>query len=153
MEPEQKVHPIWKDAASKVVEQFKEGDMISMDWLHRHFDIQKPEVCSFDAFQKYQFELMAATDGFKNELLEVYQIAIANVRGEGYRILPPNQQTGYAEKKFLGDIGKSVRKAASILSNINFDRLDDKERKENADAKGRIAAIFTMSKKQKVIAR
>jgi len=148
---EQLTFPAWKNAVEIVAKDFKEGDLLTMDWIHTNFKIKKPTAGTFDSFQKYQFEFLAAMDGFKNELLEIHQIAIANVRGEGYRILQPKEQTGYSEKKFIDDMKKSVKKAVSILSNIKFDCLSDQERKENADAKGRIAAVYTMSKKQKAI--
>ena len=145
------IYPAWKNAVEIVASEFSAGEVLSMDWIHKNFMIEKPTKGTFDDFQKYQFEFLAAMDGFKNELLEIHQIAIANVRGEGYRILRPKEQTGYSEKKFIDDMKKSVKKAVSILSNIKFDCLSDQERKENADAKGRIAAVYTMSKKQKAI--
>lgn len=148
---ERTIFPAWKNAVEIVAENFKSGDVLSMNWIHENFMIEKPNNGTFDDFQKYQFELMAAMDGFKNELLEVHQIAIANIRGEGYRILHPKEQTGYSEKKFIDDMKKSATKAVALLNNIKFDSLSDVERKENADTKSRVAAIYTMSKKKKAI--
>jgi len=147
---ERTIFPAWKNAVEIVASDFKAGDVLTMNWIHKNFMIKKPTRGTFDDFQKYQFEFLAAMDGFKNELLEIHQIAIANIRGEGYRILPPKEQTGYSEQKFVDDMKKSVKKAVAILSNIKFDCLSDVERKENADARGRIAAVYTMSKTKKL---
>lgn len=147
-----RIYPEWKNAVAKAAESFQHGDLISFDWLHEHFGIQKPVTGLFNDFQEYQFEFLSAIDGFKNELLESHKMALANVRGEGYRVVMPKDQTEFAEKKFIIDIHKSVKRAASILNNIKFDALDDNERKQNADAKSRIAAIYSMTPKKKLIA-
>jgi hypothetical protein len=148
---ERMIYPAWKNAVELAAIEFKTGDLITMAWIHKNFMIKKPTTGTFETFQKYQFEFLAAIDGFKNELLEIHQIAIANVRGEGYRILHPKKQTEHAEKKFIDDLKKNVNKAITILTNIKYDQLDDKDRKDNADTKCRIAAIYTMSKKQKLL--
>ena len=142
-----RIYPEWKNAVSAAAERFQYGDLIDFEWLHKNFDIQKPTKGTFDEFQEYQFNFLAAVSGFQGELLEQYQMALENVRGKGYRVLKPKDQTQYAEKRFVEDTKRSLKKAISILNNIKFDALTDAERKENADAKGRIAAICSMSKR------
>jgi hypothetical protein len=148
---ETSLYPAWKNAVRVASMAFAPGDMISMAWLHYQFKIQKPTECTFDEYQKYQFAFLEAIDGFKNELLEDYQMAIANVRGEGYRVLQPKEQTGYAENKFKKELKKCASKAVSLLTHTKLDALDDNDRRENADAKCRVAAIFAMSKSKKLI--
>ena len=148
---ERMIYPAWKNAVEIAANEFKPGDLITMKWIHDNFKITKPTVGTFEIFQKYQFEFLAAIDGFKNELLEIYQIAITNVRGEGYRVLYPKKQTEHAEKSFVDNMKKNINKAIAMLNNIKYECLDDKDRKENSDAKCRIAAIYTMSKKQKTV--
>jgi len=141
------VFPAWKNAVEVAAREFTPGAVISMQWLHESFKITKPMDGTFDDFQKYQFKFLEAIDGFKNELLENHRMAIVNIRGEGYRVLQPKEQTEYAESKFKRDIKKCAFKAVSILTHTKFDALDDSERKANADAKCRIAAMYAMSKR------
>lgn len=141
------VFPAWKNAVEIAANEFSHGDVISMQWLHDNFKITKPVNGTFDDFQKYQFAFLEAIDGFKNELLENHQMAIVNIRGEGYRVLQPKEHTGYAEEKFKKDLKKCAIKAVSILTHTKFDALDDNERRQSADVKGRIAAMYAMSKR------
>lgn len=153
MENVQTIFPEWKNAVYVAVSEFNVGDIITIEWMHKNFKIDKPLHGSFDDFQRYQLRLLEYIDHFRSELLEEHNLAIANVRGEGYRILKPKEQTGYAELKFIREIKKSVKNAVSILNHINFDALDDAERKLNADTKARIAAVYSMSKRCKAIER
>jgi hypothetical protein len=145
------VFPAWKNAVCVAAVEFGYGDVISFDWLHTNFKISKPNHGSFDEYQKYQFAFLEAIDGFKNELLESHQIAISNIRGEGYRVLQPKEHTEYAETTFKKALKKCTTMSVKILTHTRFDVLDDNERKASADAMGRIAAVLAMSKRQSQI--
>jgi len=144
-----KIHPIWKNAAVIAASQFSYGDLITFDWMHEHFKIIKPTEGNFDTFQAYQFEMLACIDGFRAEMLEEYKVALENVRGRGYRLVFPKEQTGYAETQFHKDLKRNIRKAVSLLHNIAVEALDAQDRQKNLDALGRIGSLKAMAKNQR----
>lgn len=146
MADELRQHPIWKHAANIAAENFDYGDMITFDWLHQSFEIEKPEKGDFKTFQTYQFEMLSAIDGFRQTLLDNHQMATENIRGKGYRIVKPKEQTQYAEDKFNHDLKNNIRKAFNLLRNVAIDMLEENEKKRNADAIGRLAAVRAFSR-------
>ena len=146
-----RLHPLWKNAVEIAAEDFSYGDLITFDWLHDHFGIEKPTTGTFDSYQSYQFDFLASLDGFRRELLETHKMATENIRGRGYRVIEPKEQTGFAEKQLSNEMKRSIRKAFSVLTNIAIDAIDDSERKRNVDAIGRVAAIHALTKNRRKI--
>lgn len=142
--------PEWRQAVKDFLAAgFKEGDIISHAWLERHF-----EMAPLDADQPIlqadwstrQFAWLRNIEAFRSELLEKHQIFLGNVIGQGYRLVPPREQTSVAQDKFERDARKSYRKAATVLKNVRLNELSDSERKENIDAIARLAMLRGMHK-------
>lgn len=114
--------------------------------MHNNFEIEKPEECDFKTFQSYQFEMLASIDGFRQTLLEQHSMATENVRGKGYRIVKPKEQTQYAEDKFNHDLKNNIRKAFNLLRNVALDMIDEEDKRRNSDAISRLAAVKSFSR-------
>jgi hypothetical protein len=68
------------------------------------------------------------------------------VHGEGYRVVPPREQTALAQEKFERDAKKAFRRTANTLKNVKLSELNEAERKENLDAVARLAMLRGMHK-------
>lgn len=143
-----KLFPSSLQAAQDVLANYSYGDVIPMAWLHENFDCHPPETGSMRDFQKYHLQFFSLFEQFRAELLENHSMALVNVRGEGYRILPPKDQTSYALERLKNRMMAEGRKTKNILVNIRHDLLTNDQRKENSDALAKLAAIKAFSKKQ-----
>ena len=142
--------PEWRQAVSDFLAAgFKEGDIVPHAWLEQHFgmaklDEDKPLLPA--AWSARQFDWLRNIESFRSELLERHQIFLSSVYGEGYRIVPPREQSGIAQERFERDAKRSYRKAAATLKNVRLSELTEMERKENLDAIARIAMLRGMHK-------
>lgn len=142
--------PEWRQAVQDFLAAgFKEGDIVSHAWLEEHFGMQKLDedkpLLPAD-WSARQFEWLRNIEAFRAELLEEHQVFLSSVYGEGYRLVPPREQTALAQEKFERDAKRSYRKAANTLKHVRFDQLTESERKENLDAIARIAMLRGMHK-------
>jgi hypothetical protein len=128
-------------------EKLAPGDTISFDWLYEKFLIQRPVGTTILAdAQKAELQFLGQFKAFEDALLTEHQIALTNVRGVGYRIVPPGEQTSWAEGQGVGEVKKAVRKLTDRLTNIDLAQLTTEQRKENADALARLAMLSGMIK-------
>ena len=140
-----KLHPEWKQAVQDAVGRFSYGDLIPMDWLMDAFGVE-PASESMDAltYQKNQFRFLAALEAFKSALLDDHKMALQNVRGSGYRIVQPGEQTAWAEEEGIEEIRRGIRRMAGRLSNVKRAALTDAEQRENLDAIARLSMLKGM---------
>jgi hypothetical protein len=124
-------------------EEFKDGDLISHDWLRMALDINAR------AIKKNEFILLERMEAFKTALLETHQIALQNVRGKGYRLVPPSEQARYAAEELAHYMKKGFKKADSLLTNTRCDQLSTDERRRHTDTQIRVAALSGMVSKGK----
>lgn len=141
-------YPAWREAIKAFMDaKFASGDTMTFDWLYEHFLIKRPLGTTLLAdAQKAELQFLGQFKQFEDALLTEHQIALTNVRGVGYRIVPPGEQTGWAEGQGVGEIKKAVRKLADRLTNIDLAQLTVDQRKENADALARLAMLSGMVK-------
>jgi hypothetical protein len=142
--------PEWRQAVKDFLAAgFKEGDIIPHAWLGQHFDMAPLDagrpILPAD-WSARQFAWLRNVEAFRSELLEQHQIFLGNIIGQGYRLVPPREQTSVAQDKFERDARKSYRKAATVLKNVRLNELSDSERKENIDAITRLAMLRGMHK-------
>lgn len=139
--------PIWVEAAIQASREFDYGDVIPHDWLLDSLNIEQLDSGTADQFRKHSFDLLQKVEGFKRVMLEEHQMYLTNVRGEGYRIVNPPQQTEIAMKSLQRDLQKSIKTAVSALTNINTNLLGLDDFKNNAEAKAKIAWLSQQSSK------
>ena len=159
------VYPIYRDCAKKIAQEFQDGDLIPMGWLRLELAIAEPDLTiltnlpldewqekASEMIKKHQFAWLEAIDGLRNELLQEWHIAIKNVRGQGYLLLPPREQTTHAMHQLQVEYNRSFRKAMDLTVNIRFSELDDKERQENIEARAKLEALKRMNSRRNSIA-
>lgn len=139
-----------KTIAQRAVERFEadgfeDGDVLSMDWILWALDIKTPH--SLDAVQEQRLLLLDRLDVFRNILLREKKIALQNLCGGGYRVVPPDEQAQYAATEGLKLVKKGISKARSLIENTRIDRLTNDERRRHTDAAIKIAALDGMMRK------
>lgn len=115
----------WEIFLHKIVEEFGDGKHISHDWLKEQFGLEKLQLENFEsaedfiqAFTLQQFAYMNVVDAVRWGLLEQEKMYLVNVRGEGYVIMRPEDQTQFAYDGFIADIKKAIKVAGLIMNNV-----------------------------------
>lgn len=133
----------WQNAlAAFKAADFNPGDVIPMAWFFEHFRVKPPEARKTMAeFQGEQFKFMGEMDRFQAALAEDLSLVLQNVKGEGYRVVPPAEQTEWAMDKVHRDFSKAMSKAHMRLTHLRLSELSDDQRRQNADAQAKLAAL------------
>lgn len=141
-------HPAWREAVHRFREQgFRAGDVLAFDWLFDAFGVIRPSPDTpLAEAQRSELEFLSGFKAFEDVLLGEYQIALANVRGVGYRVVPPAEQTAWAEGQGKLELKRALRKMHDRLANVDLGQLDAGQRRENADALARLAQLSGMAK-------
>lgn len=142
--------PEWRQAIKDFIAQgFEPGNVVTHAWLETHFGMESlddDQALTAIEFQERQFVWLKNIDAFRAELLEKHQIFLSNVHGEGYRVVPPEEQTGVAQDKFEGAAKKAYRTAAVTMKNVKLNELTDEQRKENTDAIAKLSMLRGMQR-------
>ncbi|HRD68220.1 MAG TPA: hypothetical protein PKY50_18975 [Candidatus Competibacter sp.] len=136
-----KKYPLPLHAAELADRAFDYGDLIPWAWLHDELEIEMPDFGAFADYRKLQFKVLSLVDEFREALLLRYFKATRNERGEGYRIIRPNEQTEEAMRQLRQGIGKDIAAAARLLAGVNHTLLSAEQSRDNANALGKVAAL------------
>lgn len=120
-------------------EGFKDGDVVSHDWLKTVLDIPVPE--SIADVQRVAFLTLSRVEELKVTLLEQHNIFLANSRGHGYVVVPPRAQALIASGKALGAIHKELSSALGVLHHTRLEELSDIEAKRHTDVQVKMSAL------------
>lgn len=140
--------PEWKQAVIDSVVAFDYGDIITLDWLQKRFDLYPPERGTARDFNEYQFRFLSAIDSFREALLVDYKRYLKNVRGVGYLVVAVEDHTGVVWDEFKNRIYKAISKANSTLLNVNIEKLSVAGRADNCVKLATLAALTSFNKKK-----
>lgn len=132
-------------AAQTVAQQHAYGEMVSHEYLRGLLCCNPPETGTHDDFIAYSFELLQAMDSLKTELLTEYRILLSNVKGRGYLLVEPHQQTDFAMQKFISIVKRACQKAQDEMEFINYGLLTQEQRKRNIEAKAKLASAQSLT--------
>lgn len=142
--------PIWKQAVEDFLAEFKYGDMVTHAWMEQRFgmpSLGQTQRLTPEQFRERQFEWLANVEAFKAALLKDHQVCLQSVRGEGYRWVPPHEQTSVALKEFEHNARKVFRTTGGKLRNVRHLELTDEQRRSNMDAIAKVSALSGMTNK------
>ena len=144
--------PRWKQAARDfLADGFKDGDIITHDWLQEHLGFERIDDGAMLTAQEHKersFKWLQHVEAFKAEMLEHHRILLVSVHGEGYRVAPPAEQTGLAMAKFETEVKTSFRRAGTRIKHVRHEALTEDQRKENVDAIAKLSMLRGMVRKQ-----
>lgn len=127
-------------------EGFKDGGLISHEWLDWALDMPAPATVA--EYEKARWEERNRLKSFFTYLMEERCIVVANVWGEGYRIVPPDDQAGFAIHALTRAINKSLSKTQRILAHARFDEMSDEGARRHVDAQARVAGFQQLMNRQ-----
>jgi len=148
-----KKHPGWKNAVEEILARFDSegyGVMFSEREILTMFDIEKPEVGSYEEFQKFNLDRLTQMDSLVNNLQEEHNLCLQNVRGQGYVLMHPDDQVTKAVEKYRIQARRKINRMVSICTNVNYDALTDEGRRAQNQALGRAAFIRAAMNKRNV---
>lgn len=150
-EQEVQLFPVWRQAVKDFLEACIEpGAVLPHEWFEAHFAMEPLSEGAFytaGQFRSRQLEWLRNFEAFRSVLLEEHQICLISEYGQGYRIVPPNEQTSIALQKFEQEIKRSFRIAALRTKHVQLDALTAQERKENVDGIAKLSMLRGMQQK------
>jgi hypothetical protein len=153
MDGELKLLPPWKNAVAELFSgRYGYGDVVPHKVIHEALSLPKPKgKVHVSILEKWRLALMTQMEQLERHLLEKQNMCLANVYGQGYRILKPGEQTAHAIKHGHHGIKKSIRKMGKQLSFVARDQLTSDQAKENTDALNRLSALKSQVKKVRLL--
>ncbi len=144
----------WFELVNEIATKFSEGELIPHEWLKDKFGLKRLSIEDYpsldellEAYKLQQFTYMSSVDRLRCELLKERQICIRNVRGDGYEIIPSQDQTRYGYDEFIKDVNKAMREAKAIMNNVANVNLEQ-QAKDN-DLRAKFAMLIQMLKSAK----
>jgi hypothetical protein len=135
-------------AANEAVKSYHYGDVIPKKWLLKKFNIEIPEVGTKVDYDECAYEYLCNIEAFKEVMLKEHKMYLHSVRGKGYLIVNPAQQTDYAMTRLISNVRAEMTKAVDTLNHINQDLLSFEDIKKRDDAQGKIAAFAAFRQKR-----
>ena len=145
-------YPKYKQAADDASATFTYGDVIPLEWLYDAFGLEEGQTV--EEYKNFQFKFMSNIISFIDEMLDTHKMKLKNIRGEGYRIVHPTEQTQVVAKDFNREVLKATKRAKSGLTNLRTDLLTtNRQRQEHTDAMARLSQFDAMRRNHRLIKR
>jgi len=127
--------PEWIALIERVVGEFEIGQLIPHEWLRQMFGIKElnmkgyPDTRSFIlAVQDQQFEFLGLFEHLRRDVLKNHDFLLVNIRGQGYRIVHPKDQTEYAYTSMINGIKKEFKEASDIMTHVRTNLIDQDQK-------------------------
>lgn len=126
---------------------FADGDLVSHDWIYWALDI--PPVNARTSAKEAQFVLLSRFDAFRDYMLIQRKICLQNVRGQGYRVVPPGEQAQVAAEEALRLIRRGLDKGDKILTHARVEKMTTEEANRHTSAQIKIGGLRQMVGRQR----
>ena len=146
----------WLGLLSEIADKFGDGSLIKHEWLKDKFGLKELSLEDYETISAFlkaieiqQFAYMSLVDKLRWELLSEYKMFIRNIRGEGYEILRPEDQTQYGYDSFIDDVKKAIRVAGLIMNNVQ--KVDLTQQAKDNDLRAKFGIMKQMLSSIKTI--
>ena len=146
----------WDYIAETVLEN-NVGDLITHSFLKDLFRLQMPLISNFtnqfdflEHLRDYDFAYMSLVDKLRTDLLKNHNVYLKNIRGDGYILMPAQEQTDFAMKYINNGIKKAINEGLNILQHTKLDGLTQEQRQKNADSIARASLLKQITKLKEV---
>lgn len=115
----------WNILVEEILAAYAPGSLIPHEWLKNRFRIRDKSELKFKDYGN-EAEFIAAleridrtyqflVESLQSRLLEDRKGYLVNRHGEGYMILPYDEQVAYAYDRFIGKLERSIKKTDRIM--------------------------------------
>lgn len=135
----------WDSLVVEIAREYAPGYLIPHEWLHRKFGIEDFKDAKIEDYgsvkalievvKQAEFDYMSLIEILRRLLLERRYGYLVSIRGEGYMILPYDEQVTYAFRKFMETLEKSIKKTDLIMKYTPPVSAD--QQKQDNDTKAR----------------
>lgn len=132
---------LWKAAVVELRDMGLDyGDSLTHDQLYQIIGVPNPATLrDFVQIRQAQMAYLHNMDRIKRVLLEEDHMDMQNVRGEGYTIVKPEDQTAVAIDDMTASIRRVLGQTERRINYIDMSLLTDEQRKENTDARAKLS--------------
>jgi hypothetical protein len=127
------------------------GDFVSHKDLMHWAGLQLPNIRDLrsqdqleDEMKRYALARLTAIEGLKQHLLAERKMLLQPVRGEGYRVVLPKEQTDIAITHGMRTVRKGLQQAEKGLNAINTAMLTSEERAYSNSVSSRLGGLKLM---------
>lgn len=132
----------WVSLLDDIANNYSDGKLISHEWLKEKFGLKQLIIDDFETtedfikgLQMQQFSYMTLVDTLRWQLLESEKIYIKNVRGDGYTVLNPKDQTQYGYDELLKIIKQAIKCSDLIMNNVKAVPIEQQYKDNDLRAK------------------
>lgn len=133
----------------EILTNHSDGSLISHEWLRKICGLETPIISDYadtreflDAFQATQFAYMGIVDAIRWELLERENMYLKNIRGDGYEILNPKDQTQFGYERFIDNLRKLMKETSLIMNNVK--PVNSEQQAKDNDLRAKYSAMKMM---------
>jgi Arc/MetJ-type ribon-helix-helix transcriptional regulator len=126
------------------------GVVLPHEYLHDILGLTPPEFGSRDDFKKHALRALQRMETLKQRLLEEHQRYLQSVRGTGYRVCLPAEQTDTVYEKGMSQMKSALHQLQRGLENVNHAMLTERERAHNVDTRVRVAEMSQFTQRREV---
>ena len=141
------------DYIAEIVLENNVGDLITHSFLKDLFRLQMPLISNFtnqfdflEHLRDYDFAYMSLVDKLRTDLLKNHNVYLKNIRGDGYILMPSQEQTDFAMKYINNGIKKAISEGLNILQHTKLDSLTQEQQQKNADSIARASLLKQITK-------
>jgi len=146
-----KAYPPYKNALDVIVAVTNDegyGKLFTHQDLRDMMDMEEPK--NIPEYKKFEFAYMSAIENLKDELLVDHNMFLCNEKGNGYRILEPDEQVTNGTDRHFRKSFKEIAKAMKALVHVQEDMLSDQVKNDRQRKIQRAAFIQAAYRKKNI---
>lgn len=129
----------WEAAARAILARSRD-ELFTHDWLIKTMNVYHyKNGRNYTEVEEARRIYMQQVDKLKGYLLAEHKMALRNVWGHGYEVVPVQEQTEWAMDAARRKLRKAIGQAQIRVKFTNLRLLNAEKRQQNADAQARLA--------------
>ena len=146
------LYPPWRQALARFhQEQFGPGHVLLHEWLYETFGIEKPQPQTpLVVAERAKLAFLGQFKEFERVLLTEHNIALRNIVGRGYEVVPAAEQSRWCYREGHRDIVKAIAKMGTRLIHTDLVQLTAEQRREHSDYLAKFSRLQDMLGKRRI---
>lgn len=139
----------WFALLAEIASNYSDGALIPHQWLKDKLGLKKLDLNDFESPEEFikghevqQFAYMSFIDNIRWQLLEKENIYLRNIRGDGYVILNPKDQTKFGYDRFINEMKKLTKECDMIMNRVK--NVPEEQRSKDNDMRAKFSIMRTM---------